>query len=144
VSVADTEPRDLVLHDRAVPACLRVSRALRLPLWGRDSRPLAPHQRLVVVLTHAADARHVLHAVRTRSERPPALVVAWGLPERHVAALLHEQVPVVDGAVVADPTAAREALDGAWDDDRFARELATAEALAEMEAHLDDASEPAP
>jgi hypothetical protein len=49
----------------------------------------------------------------------------------------------VDGAVVADPTAAREALDGVWDDDRFARELATAEALAEMEALLEDASEPA-
>lgn len=133
------EPRDFVLHDRAVPACIRVSRALRLPLWGRDSRPLEQHQRLVVVLSQPADARRVMQAVQQRTERPPALVVAWGLAERHIAALLHERVAVVDGSVVTDTTSARAALDPGWDDDQFAREIAFAEALAEMEAHLSTA-----
>jgi hypothetical protein len=145
---ASSAPRDFVLHDRAVPACLRVSRALRLPLWGRDSLPLRADQRLVVVLARPADARQVVQALRARTEPPPALVVSWGLPERHRAALLHERVPVVDGSVVAEPTAALEALDSGWDDERFAAELELAEALAEMEAHLTDAvsvaSVPAP
>ncbi len=135
-ATSTSDHRDFVLHDRAVPACLRVSRALRLPLWGRDSLPLAPEQRLVVVLSSATEARHVVHAVRRGNERPPSLVVAWGLPERHVAALLHERVAVVDGSIVIDPAPARDALDGAWDDGRFADEIALAEALAEMEAHL--------
>jgi hypothetical protein len=136
VSGAPNEARHFVLHDRAVPACLRVSRALRLPLWGRESTPLEPDQHLVMVLSSATEARHVVHAVRRGAERPPSLVVAWGLPERNVAALLHERVAVVDGSIIADPAPAHAALDGAWDDARFSEELVLAEALAEMEAHL--------
>lgn len=135
-AAAAAAPRAVVLHDRAVPASLRVSRALRLPLWGRDSAPLGAADRLVVVVTNGAQARAVLDAARTGTGRPPALVVGWGLAERHTAALLRQRVPVVDGTAVADPRAAHDALADGWDAARFADALALAQALADMEHHL--------
>lgn len=132
--------RHYVLHDRSVPACLRVSRALHLPLWGRGSTPLQEDEQLVVVLSRASQARHVLAAVR-HGQRPPALVVGWGLPERQVAALLGAGVPTVDGSVIDDPSSADTALHGGWDQGRFTEERELAEVLAEMEFHLVEAQE---
>jgi hypothetical protein len=131
------EARYLVFHDREVSACLKVSKALRLRLWGRGSPPLTYWQQLVLVISTPQAADRVVHALRQRQGKPPALVVAWGLPECHVAEILAEGIPVVDGTVVEDPTEALGALAGEWDAARFDQEQAVALTLAEMEAHLE-------
>jgi hypothetical protein len=128
--------RSYVLHDRSVPACLRVSRALRLPLWGLGSAALADDEQLVVVVSRATQVRRLVDAVRRGTATPPKLVVAWGIPERQTVALLTAGLATVDGSILTDPSAAKAALDGGWDQRRFADELALAEALAELESHL--------
>jgi hypothetical protein len=121
-----------------------VSRALHLPLWGTGSAPLDDDEQLVVVLSRVSQVRKVLEALRHGIEKPPILVVAWGLPERQIVSLLTAGIATVDGSVVTDPSGAAAALDGHWDEHRFEAERELAEALAEMESHLMTEEEPCP
>jgi hypothetical protein len=130
-------PNDLfVMLDPNIPACLQVSRVLDADLWGAKDGSPSLTDRIIVVVERPSAARQIADSVREGGFRP-ALVVGWNLPEDEVAGLLDLKVPVVDGSVLEDPTAALEALNQGWASERFSTEATLARELEELEQHVD-------